>query len=29
MNELLGGVQVVKMYAWEEPFAKLVAGARK
>ncbi|XP_049948143.1 ATP-binding cassette sub-family C member 4-like [Schistocerca serialis cubense] len=29
MNELVQGIQVVKMYAWERPFAKLVALARK
>ncbi|XP_049772356.1 ATP-binding cassette sub-family C member 4-like [Schistocerca cancellata] len=29
MNELVQGIQVVKMYAWERPFAKLVAMARK
>ncbi|XP_049950536.1 ATP-binding cassette sub-family C member 4-like isoform X1 [Schistocerca serialis cubense] len=29
MNELVQGIQVVKMYAWEKPFAKLVAMARK
>ncbi|XP_049853049.1 ATP-binding cassette sub-family C member 4-like [Schistocerca gregaria] len=29
MNELVQGIQVVKMYAWERPFAKLVATARK
>ncbi|XP_047107183.1 ATP-binding cassette sub-family C member 4-like [Schistocerca piceifrons] len=29
MNELVQGIQVVKMYAWERPFDKLVALARK
>ncbi|XP_049855335.1 ATP-binding cassette sub-family C member 4-like [Schistocerca gregaria] len=29
MNELVQGIQVVKMYAWERPFAELVAMARK
>ncbi|XP_012135510.2 ATP-binding cassette sub-family C member 4 isoform X5 [Megachile rotundata] len=28
MNELIAGIQVVKMYAWEEPFAKIVAAIR-
>ncbi|XP_034193261.2 ATP-binding cassette subfamily C member 4 [Osmia lignaria lignaria] len=28
MNELITGIQVVKMYAWEEPFAKIVADIR-
>lgn len=29
MSELVGGVQVIKMYAWEIPFQKLVHNLRK
>lgn len=29
MNEIISGVQVIKMYAWEKPFAKLIAYTRK
>ncbi|CAG9837334.1 unnamed protein product [Diabrotica balteata] len=29
MNEILSGIQVIKMYAWETPFAQLVAMARR
>ncbi|CAG2179010.1 unnamed protein product, partial [Oppiella nova] len=29
MNEIISGMRVIKMYAWEQPFADLVADARK
>ncbi|XP_049775390.1 ATP-binding cassette sub-family C member 4-like [Schistocerca cancellata] len=29
MNEVVMGIRVIKMYAWEKPFAKLVALARR
>lgn len=29
MNEIIGAIQVIKMYAWEVPFQKLVAVARR
>lgn len=29
MNELINGIQVIKMYAWEIPFQKVVAEARR
>ncbi|XP_076757864.1 ATP-binding cassette sub-family C member 4 isoform X2 [Xylocopa sonorina] len=28
MNELINGIQVIKMYAWEQPFDKIVAAIR-
>lgn len=28
MNEIVQGIQVIKMYTWEKPFAKVVAMAR-
>ncbi|XP_017760874.1 PREDICTED: multidrug resistance-associated protein 4-like [Eufriesea mexicana] len=28
MNELISGIEVVKMYAWEKPFEKIVAATR-
>lgn len=28
MNEIVNGIQVIKMYAWEKPFSKLVEMAR-
>lgn len=29
MNEITSGIQVIKMYAWERPFEKIVELARK
>ncbi|KAF5294186.1 hypothetical protein FQR65_LT10897 [Abscondita terminalis] len=29
MNEILNGIQVIKMYTWEKPFAKLIAFSRR
>ncbi|CAO1302137.1 unnamed protein product [Diamesa tonsa] len=29
MNEIIQGIQVIKMYAWEKPFAKMVSLTRK
>lgn len=29
MNEVIAGVQVIKMYAWEKPFAKFIATYRR
>ncbi|KAF5303188.1 hypothetical protein FQA39_LY10101 [Lamprigera yunnana] len=29
MNEILSGIQVIKMYTWEKPFAQLIAVARR
>lgn len=29
MNELIAGVQIIKMYAWEIPFSQIVEKNRK
>ena len=28
VNEVLNGMKVIKLYAWEEPFKKLIMGIR-
>lgn len=28
MQEIINGIMVIKMYAWEKPFAKVVAASR-
>lgn len=29
MNEIIQGIQAIKMYAWEKPFAKIVDKIRR
>lgn len=29
MNELISGIEVIKMYTWEKPLSKLIEYARK
>lgn len=29
MNEVISGMKIIKMYAWEKSFAELVSGLRR
>jgi hypothetical protein len=29
MDEMIGGIQIIKMYAWEKPYEKFIEGLRK
>ena len=29
MNEILSGMRIIKMYTWENPFAKLIERCRR